>query len=570
MTEFIHTQNSFANGEIAPEFYLNKNIYGLSRLENMDVLAGGGLTRRSGLVDVAVLSGASRIFSYDISEQENYILVFSNNSISIFANDTLVTSLISPWTTAMLPKLQCAGLGNSLVFVHPDVVPYVFKKSGNTFNLSVFRFYDTTGTYPIMPFMKYDDMYGISITVTAGPHGVKSCTLTASQNYWSASNVGTILQFNNQNWQITEYVSPTVVYASSTLEYTLPNTPITDWLESAFDVKHGWPMAITFHQDRLVFGGTYSMPGGIWMSHVGEYNDFTPGTGLDDEAITTTLLSKERQQICSLISSDKLQVLTSCGEWAIANKPITPSSLSIVQHTTVGSPTQCNLSPQKIEGDTVFISGTLREIRKLSLDTLGERYSADDLCAFSKHMINTPIDIAYNKVLKQLYVVNTDGTMAVLNQNIGLGISAWSRYTSYAKFTSVAVSDGYTYVVLKKSDTYKLAKFTSTALQDSGTHDIEFCASGLPLSFSGHRPKHLRLRKVNLRLWETKGALINNMRIELPNEIYTPSSPGFSGDVSMNFLGTQIDASVSPWQISGSEPVPITVLSVTIYGQYEI
>ena len=49
MTEFIHTQNSFANGEIAPEFYLNKNIYGLSRLENMDVLAGGGLTRRSGL-----------------------------------------------------------------------------------------------------------------------------------------------------------------------------------------------------------------------------------------------------------------------------------------------------------------------------------------------------------------------------------------------------------------------------------------------------------------------------------------------------------------------------------------
>lgn len=570
MTEFIHTQNSFANGEIAPEFYLNKDIYGLARLENMDVLAGGGLTRRSGLVDIATLSGAARIFSYDISEQENYILVFSNNSLAIYSNDALVTTLTAPWTTTMLPKLQCAGLGDSLVFVHPEKCPYVFKKSGNTFSLSKFKFYDTTGIYPRMPFMKYDDMYGINITVTSGPYGVKSCTLTASQNYWTEQSVGTILQFNNQNWSVMEYVSPTVVYANSTVEYTLPNDPITDWVESAFDDKHGWPYAITFHQDRLVFGGTRTIPGGIWMSHVGGYNNFDAGTGLDDEAISTTLLSKERQQICNLISSDKLQVLTSCGEWAISNKPITPSSMNIVQHTTVGSSTACNLAPQKIEGDTVFVSSTMREIRKLSLDTLGERYSADDLCAFSKHMINTPIDIAYNKVLKQLYIVNTDGTMAVLNQNQILGISAWSRYTSYGNFKSVAISDGETFVVLEHSGTYKLAKFSSTALTDSSTHNIELYAAGLPLSFSGHRPKHLRLRKVNLRLWETKDAFINNMRVELPNEIYTPTSPGFSGDISMNFLGSQIDVSTSPWQISGDSPMPITVLSVTIYGQYEI
>ena len=49
MADFIKTQNSFANGEVSPEFYAHDNINGLSKLENMDVLAGGGLSRRCGL-----------------------------------------------------------------------------------------------------------------------------------------------------------------------------------------------------------------------------------------------------------------------------------------------------------------------------------------------------------------------------------------------------------------------------------------------------------------------------------------------------------------------------------------
>lgn len=570
MTEFIHTQNSFANGEIAPEFYLNKNLSGLARLENMDVLTGGGLTRRPGLVDIATISGPARLFSFDISEQENYVLVFTDFAVSIYSNDTLVTTLISPWSAAALSKIQFAGRGDSVIFVHPDIRPYILTKTSNNFTLQPFSFYDTTGQIPQFPLMKYDDMRGISITLTSGPYGPKSATFTASNNYWSAANVGTIVQFNNQTWTIVEYVSATVVYASSVDEYTLPATPITNWFESAFDAHHGWPYTVTFHQDRLVFGGTRYIPGGIWMSHVGDHHNFNAGTGLDDEAITTTLLSKERQQICNLISSDKLQVLTSCGEWAIANQPVTPSSINIKQHTSVGSISSRSLTPQKIEGETVFISSTMKDIRKLSLDTLGEKYNADDLCMFAKHLINQPTDIAYNKDLKQLYIVNEDGSMAVLNQNNMLGISAWARYTAYGKFISVTVSGGETFVILGKDNTYKLAKFSSTALKDSTTYDIEFNASAVPMNFSGHRPIHLRLRKINLRLMNTKSAFINNMRIELPNEVYAPSHPGFSGDISMNMLGSQIDESTPAWTLHGSEPMPITVFSVTVYGQYEI
>ena len=38
MVDFIKTQNSFARGEIAPEFFARDDIAGLAKLENMDVL----------------------------------------------------------------------------------------------------------------------------------------------------------------------------------------------------------------------------------------------------------------------------------------------------------------------------------------------------------------------------------------------------------------------------------------------------------------------------------------------------------------------------------------------------
>ncbi|MFQ6760495.1 MAG: hypothetical protein ACLRFM_03815, partial [Alphaproteobacteria bacterium] len=490
--------------------------------------------------------------------------------ITIFSNDTIVDTIASPWGDAALPNLQFAGRGNSVIFTHPDVPPHILTKDANGFVLGKFNFFDMSGLYSKIPLIKYDDMRGVSFTVTSGPYGVKSATFTASSNYWTPTNVETFVCFNNQLWQITEYVSPTVVNATSPIEYTLPVSPITDWLESAFDYKHGWPRAITFHQDRLVFGGTHSVPGGIWMSHVGQHYNFDVGTGLDDEAIITTLLSKERQQICYLISSDKLQILTSSGEWAISNQPLTPSDINIKQHTSVGTVASRCLIPQKIENETVFISGNLKDIRKLSLDTLGEKYNADDLCAFAKHLINNPVDICYNKSTKHFFVVNSDGNMAVLTYDAGLGISAWARYSAYAKFISVAESGGETFVVLEYMGTYKLARFSDTAQNDSGTHEIPCMIAGVPMNFSGHRPRHLRLRKINLRLWQTRGAFINDMRVELPNEIYSPGSPGFSGDISMNFLGSQIDPSIAPWTIYGAESGPITVLSVTVYGQYEI
>ncbi len=571
MADFIKTQNSFASGEVSPEFYGHDNINGLSCLENMDVLPGGGLSCRCGLTYIDTLPGPGRLIPFSVSDNEEYILVLTDGRIHIYHDGKKYQSLISPWTYSELGMIQYAQRFGTMIFVHPDYIPQILYKSGNRFDISDFEFArnDADMTRNI-PFAKFEDASDIEITVTTSERGNNYATFTTNTDFWTSDSIDGRLELLDCQWVVSEYISPTTVIAYTNGGYKLPDTPVTDWRESVFSKTRGWPCSITFHQDRLVFGGTRSWPGGIWMSQVGRHTNFNPGTGLDDEAIFITLLSQQRQQICTVVSSDNLQILTNVGEWAISSKPLTPSSVDIKQHTSVGSYSVRYLPPQRIEGATVFVSASGRDLRELSLDELGENYNANDLCLYAKHLLESPIDIAYNDRLRQLFVVRQDGVMAVLNQNASLGISAWGRYTTNGTFVSVAVCDGRTYVVVNRDGAYGLEYFDSNANHDNGAYDYSFSASSLPIYASGHAPEHIRLRKVVARIIDTKSIYINNRRIVLPNEIYTPDSPGYSGDVSINVFGTINDTMRPVWTIHGTSPYRATVLSVCIHGWYSV
>ena len=571
MTDFIKTQNSFADGEVSPEFYARDNLNGLSYLENMDVIAGGGLRRRRGLATVDTLTSSARLIPFSVSETENYILALTDGHMLIYDGATVICDLLFEWDFDDYPKIQYAQRNGTMIFVHPKYQPCILQMGSVNFELVPFEFKRNDSDMTLnMPFMKFDDAATINITVTANSAGNNTATFTTNKAFWTQNSVGGYLLLLNNQWRIMEYVSPTVVYAYTNSQYNLPSDPVTDWYESAFSDRRGWPCSVTYHQDRLIFGGTPSWPSGIWASRVGQYNNFNVGTGLDDESIFVTLLSQQRQQICTLVSSDNLQILTNSGEWAISSKPLTPSSIEIKQHTSVGSVATRYLPPQKIEGATVFISATEQDIRELTLDALGENYNARDLCTQAKHLMNTPTDISYNENTRQLFVVMTDGNMAVLNQNSALGISAWARYKTDGTFKSVATIAGKTYVVVARGDTCYLETFSDTALSDASQYDFSYTASALPVRASGHNARKLRIRKIVARTLDTKTLFINGMRAPFPDNIYDAAAPGYSGDVSVNILGTQQNCITAPWTISSNEQLPTTILSVGVYGNYTI
>lgn len=569
MGDFIKTQNTFADGEVAPEFYARDNINGLSKLENMYVLAGGGLSRRPGLEHVADLNSAARLIAFSVSENENYLLALTDEHILIFSDGQEIEDIISPWDAGDLSKIQYAQRFGTIIFVHPDYQPYTLKKSDDEFILSAFNFAVNESDMTVyIPFMRFDDTENLKITVLSNSAGSNYATFKTDEDFWTPDDVEGIFLLLEKQWKITEYVNAKEVKAFVNGTYTVPSAPVSDWREAAFSKKRGWPCSITFHQDRLVFGGSRSWPSGVWLSQVGRHNNFNVGTGLDDEAIFITLLSQQRQQICTVVSSDNLQILTSTGEWAISSKPLTPSVVDIKQHTSVGSVASRYLPPQKIEGSTVFISSSKKDIRELSLDQLGENYNATDLCALSKHLMQDPIDLSYNEEMRQLFVVMNSGDMAVLNKNSALGISAWGTYKTQGTFKSVATVQGETFVVVIRNENAFLEKFSESALQDVDEYGFSFTASALPVRASGHNANKLRLRKISARVLNTKTLFINEVRADLPNEIYNETSDGYSGDVSINLLGCQRNCINAPWTIKSSEQLPATVLSVSMYGYY--
>ena len=523
MADFINTQNSFAKGEVAPEFYAKSNIDGLSKLENMDVLSGGGLKRRPGLKYLSDLSSSARLIPFSVSETENYLLVLTDGHILVFNDSIKVRDLIAPWAYSDIDKLQYAQRFGTMIFVHPDYKPQILKKTSDSFEISAFQFSINEENMDVnIPFMKFDDASDIKITVSSNNQGNNYATFTTDKDFWVPEDIDTKILMLDKQWSITEYKDSKNVIAYVNGPYSVPDSPVSDWRESAFSTKRGWPCSITFHQDRLVFGGSRSWSSGVWL------------------------------------------------EWAISSKPLTPSAVDIKQHTSVGSVATRYLPPQKIEGATVFISGSKKDIRELSLDELSENYNADDLCALSKHLMQNPIDIAYNEEKKKLYVVMESGLMAVLNQNSALGVSAWGRYKTAGEFKSVAVINGETYVVVKRGEKVQLEKFSESELSDSGSYGFSFTAAALPFKASGHNASKIRIRKISARLLDTKTLFINNYRVALPNEIYEDSCSGYSGDVDISLLGTERNCMTSPWTISSTDNLPATVLSVTIYGYYVV
>jgi len=570
MGNFLKTQNIFSCGEVSPEFYAINNNNGLACLENMDVLPSGALKRRPGLKQISEIPDDAILVPFKISETEKYLVVMYGRVIDIYQNDTKISSLYANWTSIDLKQLQYAQRFNKIFFVHPDFKPQILTKDAGGFHMDNFTFHINTDISHNIPFMRFDDMEGISITITNSDIDNNHAVFTADKDIWSDDWVWERLLVNDKQWVIQSVQSARVAIVSTNGGFSCPGYALYDWYVAAFSEKRGWPRAVSFHQNRLVFGGTKSSPNNIWMSKVGDYNNFDAGEGLDDDAIFITLLSSQHHQISTIVSSDNLQILTSVGEWAISNSPLTPSNVNIKQHTSVGSIINICLPPQQIEGATVFVSQSGKDVRELDLDDLSQHYNANDLCSWAKHLMQNPISIAFNQLTHQLFIVMSNGDMAVLNKHPNTDINAWGKYITEGTFKYVSVFDNDTYVVVKRDTKYYLEKFDSTYLIDAQTHNFTYKVSALPMIVNGHNPKKIRARKVSLRVTDTKTVFINNYRVEIPNAVYDINSSGYNGDLSINLLGTQINTMEPLWTLSSNEQLSATILSVTVDGWYSI
>lgn len=221
------------------------------------------------------------------------------------------------------------------------------------------------------------------------------------------------------------------------------HAPTTNWSEQSFSAVRGYPQAVVFHENRLVFGGTIAEPDAIWMSKIGSYFNFDYGDGADDDAINLVAATGSVNEIRYMISNRDLQIFTGGSELYVPtylNQAITPTNVQIRQQTPYG----CEfVQPVSIDGATLFLQKGGSVVREYLYTDAENAYSSVAVSTIANHLIVDPKCMtvchgAFNGA--ESYAAMTCGTgyLALFNSNRAERRASWTKTTTTGSFCSVA------------------------------------------------------------------------------------------------------------------------------------
>jgi len=623
MTRVNLLQTNFTSGELDPRLLgrsdLRSQENGAAQLQNVFVETTGGVRRRAGFAYLNTAPGRGRLATFEPSSGGTFLFVFSNLRVDIFEDKTLLANLVTPWTEEDIKQISWAQFGDSILVTHPDHTPQrIVKISNISWAIDDISFSEKETGGSCQPFARFvaDDVT-ISASDTNGP-----ITLIASDDVFVSDHLGSVFRIRGDQVQITNIVSST-----SAEGIVLPNAGISDpsttsdWDEQAFSDARGWPIAISFHQNRMVIGGSRDLPNGLWMSRSGRFFDFDLGTGLGDQAIAFRLSANDAPTIRSLMSGRHLQIFTSSGEWIVTGDPLTPTNIQLFQQSRIGSPIDRQVPPRDVDGATLFAARNGREIREFLFTDSEQAYQAPDLALLARHLVTDPIDQAFDRGRRLLLIVMANGSLATIAIYRNADIFAWTQQITDGTFLSVAVTDTRTFALVERANGVfveelidglfvdaaitldeaspttvwtgfdHLEGLTVTVLLDengiettvvtSGQITLGNAASsivaGLPYthvveplppatnSTSGQTQEPLyRPIRLVLRMLETRSLRIDTgggARDLLLSSSSTPTP--FTGDQTLRALGWRRGATASPWRIEQSTPLPFNLLSAT-------
>lgn len=251
------------------------------------------------------------------------------------------------------------------------------------------------------------------------------------------------------------------------------HAPTRDWQEQVFSDINGYPKAVAFFQQRLIFAGVTNLPDGIQASKVSEFFNFDTGEGNDNESIQIQIASNEINEIRHLVSGKVLEILTNTSEFylkASIGKPITPADIEVVRQSTYGA--QLKAMPRQYDGATIYVQNNGRTVREYIFNSATEEFASAPIAMMSGHLVTGATDAGHLDSMtdrdEQLYfIVNNDGTIAVYSSQRLQEVSGWFQWNTTGTIESVACTTNIAYISVKRTinsaDVYYLEQIANTA-----------------------------------------------------------------------------------------------------------
>lgn len=226
---------------------------------------------------------------------------------------------------------------------------------------------------------------------------------------------------------------------------------------------NNWPGTVAQFQQRLVFGGSYQNPAGIWLTQPGNYYNMNVSVPVrDSDAITQTITAPppgagvQVNEISSLVPMPSgLLVFSSGGAWQISGgqpgAAVTPTTIqATAQAFTGASP---NVQPVPVGYQVLFVGVNGATVRDLSYNFYANVYTGTDLSALSDHLFfgRAIVDWCWaEEPWKILWVVRDDGVLLSMTYLKEQNLFAWAHHDTRGLVESVAavVEDGQSRVYL--------------------------------------------------------------------------------------------------------------------------
>jgi|TARA_R110002073_G_scaffold87877_4_gene208655 hypothetical protein len=502
--------SNFSAGELNPllkartdaKAYFN----GAQTLRNWYMMDSGGLMRRQGTTFKQTLPAEARLLPFVFSDDEVAIFALSNNRLDVYSSAGAVIqsnyTTNCNWTTAQLFELNIAQFGDTVFIANRNNPTIKIKReSATSFTASVFAFASHSSGYPrYQPYYKYADA---GVTLTPAATSGSTVNITASSAIFDSDSnwVGKTIRIGGKEVDIASRSSTTVIVGN--IRETLGGTGAeADWDEQLISSHRGFPQGITFHDNRLWLAGVKSKPSSVNASHVGDYFNFSVGTGLSSEGIDVAIGGDQVNEIRHLYSGSNLQIFTDSGEYIIPTSSdtsaITPSNIVFRRQTPYG----CSRTrPILFDGASLYTQKNGRAVREFIFSDSEAGYVSTNISVLANHLIDSPKDIAMlsgSSTRPEQFAIFTNsgtthnGKLAVFHSIRDEDIAGWTLWSTRTgdTFHSVTSANEHLFCVGKRSlngsTVYTLEKFgedDSISLDCSSTSTLS--QRGTPLVKGG-------------------------------------------------------------------------------------
>ncbi len=538
---------SFSGGEVTPEFYgrLDDAKYqtGLALCRNFMVLPHGPAANRPGtrfVRAVKTVAKRTRLIPFSYSTDQTMVLEFGDGYIrfhtlgaTLESSPGVAYEIVSPYVEADLFKLKYVQSNDVMTITGVGYAPRELRRlAALNWTLTAITFASSLaapGSPSAVATSTGGTLVNQSYVVTAvGVDGFDESIASAVAS--CSNNLLAIGAYNTISWSAVTGAQRYNVYKLDNGLYGLvgqttglnfvddnitadvSSTPPTG--NNPFSGANDYPGAVSYFEQRRVFGGSINRPQNVWGTKSGTESNLNYSIPVrDDDALSFRIAAREANIIRHIVPMQDMILLTSAAEWRVSSTggALTPTTISAKPQSYIGA---SDVTPQIVNSNLIFAAargGHVREFVYTSTSS-GYSYTTGDLCLRAPHLFDglTISDLAYAKSpTPTIWAISSNGKLLGLTYVPEQQVGAWHQHDTDGLFESCCVvSEGETdalYVVVKRtingSATRYVERFASRAfatMAEAYFVDAGVSYDGAPISTINSGLSHLEGKTVSI------------------------------------------------------------------------